>query len=74
MILLKISQVFTLSSDYSIYYLMTFLEMLYRLNFFAHLSFWNLHFNFLNAFALIAFHQTTPMVSNFDVHLKTHNS
>ncbi len=74
MILFEISQFFTLSWDYLVYCLMTFLEMLYRLNFFAQLSFWNLHFNFLNAFALISFHQTTPMVSTFDLHLKTHNS
>jgi hypothetical protein len=70
MILLEISQFFTLSWDYLVYCLMTFLEMLYRLKIFAQLSFWN----FFNAFALIAFHQTTPMVSNFDSHLKTHNS
>jgi hypothetical protein len=68
---LEISQVFTLSLDYSVFYIMTFSKMLYRLNFFAHLSFRNLHFNLFNAFALIAFHQTTPMISSFDVHLKT---
>jgi hypothetical protein len=53
---------------------MTFSETLWRLDVLALLSLWNLHFDFLNAFVLIAFHQTTPMVSSFDMHRKTHNS